>query len=444
MTRLFTVPRRFRRVQGALALTTALSILIPVTYSTVASATYDGPNAVLDEAWQIVNREYVDPEFNQVDWQAVRQDLLEPDYSSRDQAYAALRDALDQLDDPYTRFMDPQEFETLTNQTSGELSGVGIRLEVDERTELIRVVEPLVNSPAMAAGLRSGDLIVEIDGRPTLGMPIENASALIRGDIGTQVTLRIQRDRIGEFEVSLNRSRIALPAVFYNVRQEGPNRIGYIRLTEFSSHAPEQMRAAIESLLDEEVNGFVLDLRGNPGGLLYASIDISRMWINEGAIVHTVDRDGQTEDIFADETALTDLPLAVLVDGYSASSSEILTGALVDNERATVIGNQTFGKALVQSVHPLSDGSGLAVTVAHYYTPDGTDISELGISPNIEVRLTEEQQQRLSEDPSLVGTNADPYYAQALESLQAEMFANRVRSQSAQLDPSENTPSVTD
>lgn len=433
MNRLFPVLRRFRRVHGVLALATAVSVVIPVAHSTVASA-MDGPKAVLDEAWQIVNREYVDPEFNQVDWQAVRQELLEPEYGSREQAYAALRDALGQLDDPYTRFMDPREFETLTNQTSGELSGVGIRLEIDENTNLLRVVEPLANSPAMAAGVRSGDVIVEIDGRPTWGMPVEDASALIRGNVGTQVNLRIRRDRVGEFQVSLNRSRIEIPAVFYNVQQEGSNRVGYIRLTEFSSHSPEQMQRAIEALLADDVNGFVLDLRGNPGGLLYASIDISRMWINEGTIVHTMDRRGEMEDIFADQTALTDLPLAVLVDGSSASSSEILTGALLDNERATVIGNQTFGKALVQSVHPLSDGSGLAVTVAHYYTPDGTDISQLGISPDVEVRLTEDQRRNLSEQPALVGTNADPYYAQALQSLQAQMLANRMRSQSAQLD----------
>lgn len=432
MTQLFKLPR-FRSVRrsGALALTALLSVTIPATLATPATAMLDGPKAVLDEAWQIVNREYVDAEFNQVDWDAVRQELLDAEYTSTESAYAALRDALGQLEDPYTRFMDPEEFEALTNQTSGELSGVGLRLEEDRDTSAIVVVEPLMNSPAMAAGLRRGDRIVSINGESTEGMTVQEASERIRGDVGTQVKLRIERDSIGEFEVSLNRMRIEVPAVSYELRQEGGNRVGYIRLSEFSSHSPEQMAQAIDDLLDDNVNGFVLDLRGNPGGLLQASIDISRMWIDEGAIVHTTDRQGRTEDIFANQTALTDLPLAVLVDGNSASSSEILTGALLDNSRAVIIGNQTFGKALVQAVHPLSDGSGIAVTVAHYYTPNGTDISQRGITPDVEVRLTPEQQQRLMEEPMLIGTGADPYYAEALESLQADMLAYRMRTTSS-------------
>jgi carboxyl-terminal processing protease len=208
-----------------------------------------------------------------------------------------------------------------------------------------------------------------------------------------------------------------LPTVRYSLKQENNRRIGYIRLNEFSSHASEQMQRAIRDLASKKVDGFVLDLRGNPGGLLQSSIEISRMWMDRGSIVRTVDRKGKSEQVSANRTALTNLPLVVLVDGNSASSSEILTGALMDNKRATVVGATTFGKALVQSVHSLSDGSGLAVTIAHYYTPKGTDISKRGIDPDIKVELTESDRARLSANPRLIATPSDPQYARAVATL---------------------------
>jgi len=402
---------------GALVATTTLSLFSPALSPSVQASLDDSPKAVLDEAWQLVNREYVDSTFNHVDWQTVRRDLLSRDYSSPQQAYTALRAALGQLHDPYTRFMDPQQYEQLTSQTSGELSGVGIRLRANEQTGELSVVEPIPNSPASTAGVQAGDRILAIDGKSTQGMSVESASNLIRGQAGTRITLRLQRGSADAFDLALVRARIELPTVRYSLRQEGNTRIGFIRLSEFSSHASEQMRQAINDLEEQHVNAFVLDLRGNPGGLLQASVDISRMWIQSGGIVSTVDRNGSTERITANHTALTDLPLAVLVDGNSASSSEILTGALMDNRRATIVGTQTFGKALVQSVHSLSDGSGLAVTIAHYYTPNGTDISHKGITPNVQISLTDTQRQQLSATPTLIGTNADPQYAGAINAL---------------------------
>ncbi|MBA2748387.1 MAG: peptidase S41, partial [Tatlockia sp.] len=163
-----------------------------------------------------------------------------------------------------------------------------------------------------------------------------------------------------------------------------------------------------------QVDAYVLDLRGNPGGLLNSSIEIARMWLDSGAIVRTVDRDGGSEQPAANGTAITKLPLAVLVDGNSASASEILSGALQDNNRAIIVGSQTFGKALVQSVHSLSDGSGMAVTIAHYYTPKGTDINHKGITPNIKIDLTEAQAQTLGTNPTLIGTKNDPQYTRAI------------------------------
>jgi carboxyl-terminal processing protease len=405
---------------GVIVATAAVTLFAPGT-SRVRAALQDSPKTVIDEAWQIVNREYVDGSFNQLNWQAMRQELLSKNYTSREQAYVALRKVLERLNDPYTRFMDPRQYEALTNQTSGELSGVGIRLEVHEKTKVLTIIEPIENSPAMQAGLKAGDQIVAINGKATTGMTVEDASALIRGDAGTKVHLQIRR---GAQSISLGvvRARIELPTVRYSVKQEAKNRIGYIRLNEFSAHASEQMRRAIQDLLTQKVDGFVLDLRGNPGGLLQASIEISRMWVDQGAIVKTVDRLGHDENISANQSALTKLPLVVLVDSNSASSSEILTGALKDNKRAVVVGSQTFGKALVQSVHSLSDGSGLAVTIAHYYTPKGTDISHKGIEPDIKVDLTEEQSRKLSSNPKLIATLDDPQYAKAVTALQKEIL----------------------
>lgn len=408
---------------GAVAATAAISLFGP-GLGRVKAALQDSPKAVLDEAWQIVHREYVDGSFNQVNWQAERQKLLEKNYTSRQEAYAALRKSLQKLDDPYTRFMDPKQYEALSNQTAGEMSGVGIRLEVNDKTKVLTVVEPIDNSPASRAGIQSGDHILSINGKPTKGMTVEDASNLIRGEVGTKVSLEIRRaETPSSFVVSLMRARIELPTVRYSVKQDGKNKIGYIRLNEFSSHAADQMRRAIQELAKQQVNGYVLDLRGNPGGLLQASIEISRMWMDQGAIVKTVDRKGRDEEIEANQSALTKLPLVVLVDGNSASSSEILTGALKDNGRAVVVGSQTFGKALVQSVHNLADGSGLAVTIAHYYTPKGTDISHKGIAPDVKVDLTESDQKKLASNPKLFATMQDPQYAQAVNELEKIILA---------------------
>jgi carboxyl-terminal processing protease len=404
---------------GAFATTSAL-------ISPPAQASFhDSPKAVLDEAWQIVNREYVDTSFNQVDWLAVRQQLLSRNYTSTQEAYNALRQELERLGDPYTRFLDPEQYRALTSQTSGELSGVGVRLRVDADSKALMVVEPIANSPASEAGIQAGDRILAIDGKSTQGMTVEAASRLIQGEIGTQITLKIERTGQSPFDLPLTRARIELTNVNYALRQENGARIGYIRLTEFSGHAPEQMRKAMEDLLKQNAEGFVLDLRGNPGGLLQASIEISRLWLDSGSIVRTVNRTGASEEIKANQTAITELPLAVLVDGGSASSSEILTGALMDNERAVVVGSQTFGKALVQSVHPLSDGSGLAVTIAHYYTPGGTDISQRGITPDVEVNLTEGQRRTLVTNQALIGTTNDPQYLQAVNALEPTIALNR-------------------
>ena len=425
-------PLQVALIGGAIATTATISVFGPTWCRSVHAALQDSPKAIVDQVWQLVNREYVDSTYNQQDWQATRQSLLNKNYANREEAYTAIREALKKLGDPYTRFMDPKQYESLTNQTSGEVSGIGIRMEQNEKTKRLTVVEAIENSPALKAGIKAGDQILAIDGKPTQQMKVEDASKLIRGKAGTFVTLRLGRNGQSTFDLKLTRASIEVPTVRYTLRQENNRRIGYIRMREFSAHAAEQMRRAIRDLNGKQVDGFVLDLRSNPGGLLQSSIEIARMWYDNGGIVRTVDRVGASEETKANNTALTKRPLAVLVDGNSASASEILTGALKDNKRAVVVGSQTFGKALVQSVHELADGSGVAITIAHYFTPKGTDINHKGITPDIKVDLTETQQRQLANNPDLVGTSNDPQYARALAVLSTNRFAQQMQNQSAQ------------
>ncbi|MEM6254806.1 MAG: S41 family peptidase [Cyanobacteria bacterium P01_D01_bin.156] len=416
----------FLRSTGAIATIILAPVFLP---SLPAEASFtDGPKAVLDEAWQIVYREYVDNSFNRTDWIEVRQELLGQSYTSRQAAYGELRRALRRLDDPYTRFLSPNQYSELTDQTSGEVSGVGLRLRRDRAVGTIVVTDVLRDSPAAAAGLDVGDRILMIDGRSTDFMSSESASQLLRGEADTQVTLSIEKDSAGASEtIVMSRARLEVQTVTAKLEVKDGISVGYIRLDEFSAHAAEQMESAIADLTREGAEAFVLDLRDNPGGLLQASIDISRMWLRRGPIVRTVDRSGDTEQISANRTHLTELPMAILVNGESASSSEILTGALGDNDRAIVVGSTTFGKALVQALHGLSDGSGIAVTVAHYYTPNGTDISKRGITPDIQVELSSDQRSNLANNPDLVGTANDPQFSEAVSALATEVASVRQR-----------------
>jgi carboxyl-terminal processing protease len=268
--------------------------------------------------------------------------------------------------------------------------------------------------------MRSKDVILAIDGESTEGMELNDAVSLIRGQVGSSVTLTIRRGD-SELDVPITRARIEIHPVRYNVQAGPEGAIGYIRLTQFSANAAEEMSEAIEDLETQGVTGYILDLRSNPGGLLYSSIDIARMWLDDGTIVSTVNRQGVVDEETANSRALTNKPLVVLVDGGSASASEILSGALKDNERAVLVGTRTFGKGLVQSVRSLGDGSGIAITVAKYLTPNGTDINKYGIDPDIAIELTDEQREQLSTERETIGTEADPQFAEALRVLGTEI-----------------------
>ncbi|MFO5439733.1 MAG: S41 family peptidase, partial [Dolichospermum sp.] len=338
----------------------------------------DSHKDLVDEVWQIINYRYVDGTFNQIDWQAVRKEYLNKSYTDEKEAYKSIREMLKKLEDPYTRFMNPEEFKNLQVDTSGELTGIGITISQDEKTKQLLVIAPIEDTPAFRAGILAKDIILEIDGRNTKGMDTNDAVSLIRGKAGTKVKLTILRNgRKKQFNIQ--RARIEIHPVRYSEKKTPAGNIGYIRLNQFSANASKEMKDAIQNLEAKKVSGYILDLRGNPGGLLYASIEIAQMWMNIGTIVFTIDRQGTQDKQVANGSALTNKPLVVLVDKGSASASEILSGALQDNKRSILVGNQTFGKGLVQSVQPLKSGSGLAVTIAKYHTPSGKDINKHGI-----------------------------------------------------------------
>lgn len=384
----------------------------------------ESPKEIVDEVWQVINRNYVDATFNKTDWKAVRSQYLNRSYANKEDAYKAIREMLKPLNDAYTRFMDPEEFKNMQIDTSGELTGVGIQLAADEKTKKLTVVSPIEGSPASAAGIAAKDIITKIDDKSTDGMDVNKAVTLIRGPVNTQVRLTVLRGA-KQMEFTIKRAKIEIHPVRASVQQSPTGKVGYIRLVQFSANAAPEMRDAITKLEKEGVTGYVLDLRSNPGGLLYASVDIARMWLKEGGIVSTVDRQGVSDRESANGRALTDKPLVVLVDGGSASASEILSGALQDNKRAKIVGTKTFGKGLVQSVRGLGDGSGLAVTIAKYLTPNGRDINKHGIDPDVVVELTEQQRQALVRDREKIGTPDDPQYTKAMQVLNQVITAKQ-------------------
>ena len=344
---------------------------------------------VIDHVWQIVYRDFLDSsgKFQKSNWIKLRKEFLSKTYSDSNEAYDAIRDMLSNLDDSYTRFLEPKEFNQMRIDTSGELTGVGIQIVKDKESDDLIIISPIEDTPAFDAGIKARDKILSIDDISTEGMNIEDAVKLIRGQRGTKVKLEILRGSKSFFKI-LSREKIEIKSVSSKVNQtKNGLSIGYVRIKQFNANASKETRDAIKDLETKKVAGYVLDLRSNPGGLLESSIDISRHFINKGVIVSTVSKDGLKETKKGNGQALTKKPLVVLVNEGSASASEIVSGAIKDNKRGKLVGKKTFGKGLVQSMRTLVDGSGLTVTVAKYLTPNGTDINKSGIIPDIEVKM---------------------------------------------------------
>ena len=381
------IKKLFKR-QFVLLLVTTFSGIIISDY-TKASILENNYKEVIDHVWQIVYRDFLDSDgkFESSNWIDIRKDFLAKKYSNIDEAYDAIRNMLSKLNDPYTRFLDPKEFNQMRIDTSGELTGVGIQIFKDKESDDLIIISPIEGTPAYEAGIKARDKILSIDNISTKGMNIEDAVKLIRGQRGTKVKLEILRNGNSFFQ-SLSRERIEIKSVTSKINETKDGfLIGYVRIKQFNANASREMKDTVKDLELKKVSGYVLDLRSNPGGLLESSIDISRQFIDKGIIVSTLSKDGLREIKRGNGRALTNKPLIVLVNEGSASASEIVSGAIRDNNRGKLVGKKTFGKGLVQSMRTLVDGSGLTVTVAKYLTPNGTDINKFGITPDIEVKM---------------------------------------------------------
>ena len=415
-------------ILGLGGVTTAVTLGAPglTLPSASGGSISDSPKEVIDQVWQIVYRDHLDSsgDYDEQSWRELRQELLKKSYAGSAESYEAIRGMLASLNDPYTRFLDPKEFREMRIDTSGELMGVGIQLSFDKETKELVVVSPIEGTPASRAGVLPKDIIVTIDSKSTKGMSTQDAVKLIRGPEGSEVILGLRRN--GEIiNIPLMRSRIEISSVSYKLKTtQDQQKIGYIRLMQFNANAAREMREAAKSLEEQDVDGYVLDLRGNPGGLLEASIDIARQWLNEGIIVSTRTREGIRDIRRATGTAISDKPMMVLIDRGSASASEIIAGAFQDNGRAKLIGEKTYGKGLVQAVRVLSDGSGMTVTIAKYLTPNGTDIHKNGIDPDVLSKISKQNQENF--ELSDLGTKKDNQFQTALEYLKKEIQKNEV------------------
>ncbi len=366
----------------------ASTILMTAVLMGIGAAYAASPAEMYDDVWKIVNKKYYDPSNNSQDWARWRY-RYENKLKTKEDAYVAIETMLSSLNDPYTRFLDPKEFSEETQSIKGSLKGIGTQIGIRDG-ELV-IIAPLEDSPAERAGLLADDRILGINGESTKGINIDAAADKIRGEKGTTVTLLIQRKGVPNKLYSVVRDEIEVKSVSCKppFETEIPNDIQYIRLSSFIS---KNAAGEIESILNNSnhVKGYIIDLRSNPGGLLTNAIYISDMLLRGGIIVSTVDRDSYKTTTRARMQQVTDKPIVVLINKGSASASEILSGALKDNHRATIVGEQSFGKGLVQEINRLPDEAGMNITIQRYLTPSGTDIHKKGITPDVVVELTQE------------------------------------------------------
>ena len=393
-----------------------------LTSSIESSVLKNSPKEVVDHVWQIIYRDFLDSDgdFSRSNWIKLRKKFLQKNYTNSEDAYISIREMLNKLNDPYTRFLDPKQFNEMRIDTSGELTGIGIQIIKDSTSGHLIIVNPIEGTPASEAGLKAQDEIISIDNISTKSLDIEGAVKLIRGKTGTKVNLEILRNG-NTFNKSLLRKKIEIKSVTSKINTTKNNLlIGYVRIKQFNANASKDLKEILIDYENKEVSGYILDLRGNPGGLLDSSIEISRQFINKGIIVSTLSKNGLKEIKRANGSALTSKPLVILVNEASASASEIVSGAIRDNLRGKLVGKKTFGKGLVQSMRSLVDGSGLTVTVAKYLTPNGTDINKFGIKPDIDVNM--------NLNPILqreIGTRRDKQY-KAGENVLLKLIKNEV------------------
>ena len=340
------------------------------------------------QAWEIVHDEFVDQPVD--DGQLMQ---------------GAIRGMLDALGDDQTGYMDPDEYDQANIPLEGAYEGIGAW--VDTEGEFLTIISPMPGSPAEKAGLRPGDQVVAVDGQDMLGVPAQLVIRRVMGPEGTTVVLGIRREGVADsFDVDVVRGRITVPTVESEVLEQG---VGYIRLASFGDDTVGDLRLALRQILAQQPVGVILDLRGNGGGYLTAAVDVSSEFIGEGVILSERFGDGREETYNADGDGLAlDVPLVVLIDGGSASASEIVAGAVQDHRRGWIVGVRSFGKGSVQNWHPLQDEAGaIRVTIARWFTPNGRSIQGDGLLPDVQVEFTEED----------LAADHDPQLEQAIELL---------------------------
>ena len=362
-----------------------LNVIVPPTFGL-----NDGQMLVI-EAWNQVNQGYIEPKrFEEIQWRRLRQRALEKPITNSKQAYSAIEAMLMPLSDPYTRLIKPTDFQAMKLSNFGsELNGVGIQLGARSEDGEIVVISALEGSPAEDAGIGSGSILVKVNGESPKKLGLEATASRLRGEIGSQVVIEIQDPNEESKELTIERRTIDLRPVRTKRLRNESHTLGYLRITQFSEGVPAQVKEAIEELSEKEVEGIILDLRNNSGGLVSSGLAVANALISDKPIVETKNREGISDPIRASELTLYDGPMVTLVNKGTASASEILAGALQDNNRSELIGRKTFGKGLIQSLSNLSDGSGLAITVASYLTPEGRDIQNVGLDPNRILELPE-------------------------------------------------------
>lgn len=329
----------------------------------------------------------------------IEKNYVEPQ-QAKDLIYGAIKGMVQSLD-PHSSFMSKEEFNELMSETKGSFSGIGIEITIKDK--VLTVVSPIEGTPAYLAGMKAGDKIIKVEGESTLDMSLMDAVKKIRGPEGTDIHLTVLREGAEKpLEFTITRGVIPLKSVRYFFLS--PN-IGYIRVSNFQGNTSEDLTKALDDMEKEgKMKGLVLDLRNNPGGLLSQAIEVSELFLDSGVIVSTKGRTG-SHDIEArahKNSHPRNYPIIVLVNGGSASAAEIVAGALQDNKRALILGSRTFGKGSVQTILPLTDGSGLRLTTARYYTPSGKSIQSSGITPDIEISFVAPEEDSDKKKPRFI------------------------------------------
>lgn len=324
--------------------------------------------------------------------------------------YGAIDGMVKSIGDPYTMFLTPEQSKQFDQDLEGSITGIGAEVGIKDDRAII--IAPIADSPAQKAGLKPQDIILKIGDTDTKGLDLNTAVSKIRGEAGTKVNLTIQRgDKTLTFEIV--RSKIEIKSVRWEIKD---NNIGYIEISRFDSKTSDLIKNATTELKDKGVKAIILDLRNNPGGYLDAAVDVSSQFVKNGTVVtekRTVGKEKKEEYQASGNGKLIDpnIPMVVLVNEGSASASEIVAGALQDQKRAILIGEKTFGKGSVQSVESLGQGSTLHITIAHWYTPNGKNINKEGLSPDITIKLTEDD----------ANNNRDPQLQKAIDYLRSKI-----------------------